>query len=181
MTVLPSSEAAAGDFSRSPTRGLGVPIPAKRCPPIIRRGANPSRMRVPEVEPVVIAAAGAPAEGSGVAVVARRRDPDAAKPGVKCRVAPSDLGCRAHAERSHGSSVLSTRVGLEFRLVPLSGAAPHVALACQPLCRQRRAHLWRQVISAVPANAVRPNAKARCDHPPAHAGRNGQIDVQALE
>jgi hypothetical protein len=62
-----------------PAHGLGVPIPAKGCPPIIRRGANPSRVRVPEVEPIVIAAAGAPTEGSRVAVVAQageiRRQP----------------------------------------------------------------------------------------------------------
>ena len=93
-----------------PARGQGVPIPAKWCPPIIRRGANPSCMRIPEVKPVVIAATGAPAEGNRVAVIARRRDPYAAEPGVKCRIAPGDPGCRAHAERSHGSSALSTRV-----------------------------------------------------------------------
>ena len=41
----------------SPARDLGVPIPPKRCPPRVRRRANPLRVRVPEVEPVVIAAA----------------------------------------------------------------------------------------------------------------------------
>ena len=91
-------------------RGLGVPIPAQGCVPVIGRGAHPSRVRVPEVEPAVIAAAGAPTDGSRIAVVACRRDPQAAKPGIKGRVAPGDLSCRAHAASSHRSSVLSTRV-----------------------------------------------------------------------
>jgi hypothetical protein len=34
----------------------------------------------------------------------------AAEPGVKGRIAPGDPSCRGQAERSHGSSVLSTRV-----------------------------------------------------------------------
>jgi hypothetical protein len=60
---------------------------------------------------VVIAATSAPTEGSRIAVVARRRDPNAAEPGVKGRVAPGDTSCRAHAEEdSHGSTFLSTRV-----------------------------------------------------------------------
>ena len=91
-------------------RGLGVPIPAQGCVPVIGRGAHPSRVRVPKVEPAVIAAAGAPTDGSRIAVVACRRDPHAAKPGIKGRVAPGDLSCRAHAASSHRSSVLSTRV-----------------------------------------------------------------------
>ena len=73
---------------------MGVPIPAQGCVPVIGRGAHPSRVRVPEVEPAVIAAAGAPTDGSRIAVVACRRDPHAAKPGIKGRVAPGDLGCR---------------------------------------------------------------------------------------
>src|SRR5215469_18220913 len=98
-----------------PARGPGVPIPAKGRPPVIRRSANLSRVRVPEVAPIVIAATGAPTAGSRVAVVARRGDPYAAEPGVKGRVAPGDPGCRAHAKRSHDraycrvcSSILST-------------------------------------------------------------------------
>ena len=86
-------------------RGLGVPIPAQGCVPVIGRGAHPSRVRVPEVEPAVIAAAGAPTDGSRIAVVACRRDPHAAKPGIKGRVAPGDLSCRAHAESSHRSRI----------------------------------------------------------------------------
>ena len=84
-----------------PARGLGVPIPAKRSPPIVRGRANPLRVRVPEVEPGAVVAASAPTEGSRIAVVARWRDPNAAEPRVKGRVAPGDLSCRAHAEKIH--------------------------------------------------------------------------------
>ena len=132
-------------------RGLGVPIPAQGCVPVIGRGAHPSRVRVPEVEPAVIAAAGAPTDGSRIAVVACRRDPQAAKPGIKGRVAPGDLSCRAHAESSHRSRISAHYLrSVEPTGHPAGGRSEIGTLADVTLTAVFGINPWAQAPSAGP-------------------------------
>ena len=109
---------------------------------------------------MVIAAARAPTEGSRVAVLARRRDPYAAEPGVKGRVAPGDPGCRAHAKGLHDPAYCRRRCFTESLLeqsldhTNMGVFAEVVAAQSRPYlqhmdgggseyCRRTRDRVWR--------------------------------------
>ena len=76
--------------------GQGLPVPANRLPPVVKRGAHPLGARVPEVATLVVASSGAFGDRGGIAVVAGRAYAQAAKPRIEGGMSPSDQR-RAHS------------------------------------------------------------------------------------
>ena len=87
---------AGAEDPMSRAGGQGLPVPANRLPPVVKRGAHPLGARVPEVAALAVAAPGAPGYRRGVAVVAGRADAQAAEPRVEGGMSPSDQR-RAHS------------------------------------------------------------------------------------
>ena len=94
--------------------GQGVPLPAKRCAPVVRRGADAFGVLVPEVAAPAVAASGASGYRGGAAVVTGRADARATKPRIEGGMSPGDWrrahgrGCSSRLEMSRNQQLVIT-------------------------------------------------------------------------